>query len=69
MTRTVTTERGTSVDPDVGEPFPGTAAGPQLRQHADDLERVRLLYWVTALRTTVIWDPSVVVAGQEPATV
>ncbi|GGT51856.1 hypothetical protein GCM10010207_60250 [Streptomyces atratus] len=43
-----------SVDPDVGEPIPGGTVGPQLRQYADELERVRLLYWVTALRTTVI---------------
>ncbi|MFE7041746.1 hypothetical protein ACFU9X_20575 [Streptomyces atratus] len=43
-----------SVDPDVGEPIPGDTAGPQLRQYADEFERVRLLYWVTALRTTVI---------------
>ncbi|MFE6274336.1 hypothetical protein ACFVQ9_36760 [Streptomyces goshikiensis] len=43
-----------SVDPEVGEPIPGDAAGPQLRQYTDDLERVRLLYWVTALHTVVI---------------
>ncbi|MFF2331710.1 MULTISPECIES: hypothetical protein [unclassified Streptomyces] len=46
-----------SVDPDVGEPIPGTAAGPRLRQYTDDIERVRLLYWVTALRTVVICGP------------
>ncbi|MFD4543620.1 hypothetical protein [Streptomyces bauhiniae] len=43
-----------SVDPEVGEPLPGTAAGPQLREYADDVERVRLLYWVTILRTVVV---------------
>ncbi|MFJ8143119.1 hypothetical protein [Streptomyces sp. NPDC096013] len=43
-----------SVDPDIGEPIPGDASGPQLRQYTDDLERVRLLYWVTALRTVVV---------------
>ncbi|NEC63430.1 hypothetical protein [Streptomyces sp. SID9727] len=43
-----------SVDPEVGEPLPGTAAGPLLREYADDVERVRLLYWVTALRTVVV---------------
>ncbi|MDL5206637.1 hypothetical protein [Streptomyces sp. ALI-76-A] len=43
-----------SVDPDVGEPLPGDASGPQLRQYADEVERVRLLYWVSALRTVVV---------------
>jgi hypothetical protein len=43
-----------SVDPDVGEPIPGNDSGPQLRQYADEVERVRLLYWVSALRTVVL---------------
>ncbi|MEU0103603.1 hypothetical protein [Streptomyces sp. NPDC006267] len=43
-----------SVDPDAGEPLPGTAAGPRLREYADDVERVRLLYWVSALGTVVV---------------
>jgi hypothetical protein len=43
-----------SVDPEVGEPIPGSAAGPQLREYADEAERVRLLYWVTALKTVVV---------------
>ncbi|MGA4960514.1 hypothetical protein [Streptomyces lavendulocolor] len=43
-----------SVDPDVGEPIPGATAGPQLREYADEVERVRLLYWVTALRAVVV---------------
>ncbi|MGW9118414.1 hypothetical protein ACWGRV_17555 [Streptomyces sp. NPDC055663] len=44
-----------SVDPDAGEPLPGdTTAPPRLRQHTDDIERVRLLYWVTELRTVVV---------------
>jgi hypothetical protein len=43
-----------SVDPDVGEPIPGDAAGPHLRQYTDDVERVRVLYFVTALRTVVV---------------
>ncbi|MFB6830244.1 hypothetical protein [Streptomyces hydrogenans] len=43
-----------SVDPEAGEPIPGSAAGPQLREYADEVERVRLLYWVTALRTVVV---------------
>ncbi|MGA5425110.1 hypothetical protein [Streptomyces lavendulocolor] len=43
-----------SVDPDVGEPIPGDAAGPQLRQYTDDIEQVRVLYFVTALRTVVV---------------
>ncbi|WP_121710132.1 hypothetical protein [Streptomyces sp. E5N91] len=43
-----------SVDPDIGEPLPGDSANPQLRQYTDDVERVRLLYWITALRTVVV---------------
>ncbi|MDX3772177.1 MULTISPECIES: hypothetical protein [unclassified Streptomyces] len=43
-----------SVDPDVGEPIPGDATGPQLRQYTDEVERVRFLCWVTALRTSVV---------------
>lgn len=43
-----------SVDPDFGEPIPGDTAGPQLRQYADEIESVRILYFVTALRTVVV---------------
>ncbi|WP_030693762.1 hypothetical protein [Streptomyces globisporus] len=43
-----------SVDPEIGEPIPGNAAGPQLLQYADEVERVRLLYFVTALKTVVV---------------
>lgn len=43
-----------SVDPDIGEPLPGDTAGPQLRQYADEVERVRVLYFVTALRTVMV---------------
>jgi hypothetical protein len=43
-----------SVDPDVGEPIPGDSTGPQLRQYTDDIEQVRVLYFVTALRTVVV---------------
>ncbi|MFE4055613.1 hypothetical protein ACFXP3_04755 [Streptomyces sp. NPDC059096] len=43
-----------SVDPEIGEPLPGDAAGPQLRAYTDDVERVRILYWVTALKTVVV---------------
>ena len=43
-----------SVDPDIGEPLPGDTAGPQLRQYADEVERVRILYFVTALRTVMV---------------
>jgi len=46
-----------SVDPEVGEPIPGDTAGPQLREYADEVERVRPLYWVTALKTVVICGP------------
>ncbi|MGW2689621.1 hypothetical protein ACWC6I_41510 [Streptomyces sp. NPDC001414] len=43
-----------SVDPDTGAPIPGDITGPQLRQYTDDLEAVRVLYFVTALRTVVV---------------
>ncbi|MEU3657859.1 hypothetical protein AB0E67_34960 [Streptomyces sp. NPDC032161] len=43
-----------SVNPDLGDPLPGTTTGPQLRQYTDEVEHVRLLYWVTALRTVVV---------------
>ncbi|MFF7954024.1 hypothetical protein [Streptomyces griseorubiginosus] len=43
-----------SVDPEAGILIPGTTAGPQLRQYTDDVEQVRILYFVTALRTVVI---------------
>ncbi|MEU2509719.1 hypothetical protein ABZ621_34150 [Streptomyces sp. NPDC007863] len=43
-----------SVDPEIGEPIPGGTGGPQLLQYADEVERVRLLYFVTALKTVVV---------------
>ncbi|MFD8009569.1 hypothetical protein [Streptomyces sp. NPDC058955] len=43
-----------SVDPEIGEPIPGDTTGPQLLQYADEVERVRLLYFVTALKTVVV---------------
>jgi hypothetical protein len=43
-----------SVDPGIGEPIPGDTAGPQLRQYTDEVEAVRVLYFVTALRTVVV---------------
>lgn len=43
-----------SVDPDAGELLPGDNIGPRLRQYVDDVERVRLVYWVTALKTVVV---------------
>ncbi|WP_331738242.1 hypothetical protein [Streptomyces sp. NBC_01276] len=43
-----------SVDPEAGEPIPADSAGPRLRQYADELEGVRVLYFVTALRTIVV---------------
>ncbi|WP_329449381.1 YqcI/YcgG family protein (plasmid) [Streptomyces sp. NBC_01426] len=43
-----------SVHPDIGDPIPGDTTGPQLRQYADELEAVRVLYFVTALRTVVV---------------
>jgi hypothetical protein len=58
-----------SVDPEIGEPIPGDTTHPELRQYADEIERVRVLYFVTALRTVVIWGSSVVVAVRKLATV
>ncbi|MFF8279904.1 hypothetical protein ACF05T_27985 [Streptomyces lateritius] len=46
-----------SFDPEVGEPIPGDAAGPQLRRFTDEVEQVRVLFFVTALRTVVISGP------------
>ncbi|MFD3555622.1 hypothetical protein ACFWWA_26530 [Streptomyces goshikiensis] len=43
-----------SVDPEAGEPIPGDTAGPRLRQYTDELEAVRVLYFVTALCTVVV---------------
>ncbi|MFH8797555.1 hypothetical protein [Streptomyces sp. NPDC017941] len=43
-----------SVDPDIGTPLPGTTTGPRLRQYTDDIEQVRVLYFVTALRTVIV---------------
>ncbi|MFD4862876.1 hypothetical protein [Streptomyces atratus] len=43
-----------SVNPDVGEPLPGNTTGPRLREYADEVEHVRLLYWVSALDTVVV---------------
>ncbi|OQD52369.1 hypothetical protein BM536_029515 [Streptomyces phaeoluteigriseus] len=43
-----------SVDPGIGEPIPGDTAGPQLRQYTDEVEAVRVLYFVTVLRTVVV---------------
>jgi hypothetical protein len=43
-----------SVDPDAGEPLPGDSSGPRLRQYTDDVEAVRVLYFVTVLRTVVV---------------
>jgi len=41
-----------SVDPAMGAPIPGTA--PELREYTDDVDAVRLIYYVTALRTVVV---------------
>jgi hypothetical protein len=43
-----------SVDPDIGDAIPGDTASPRLRQYTDELEAVRILYFVTALRTVVV---------------
>lgn len=41
-----------SVDPDLGEPIPGSS--PVLRDYADPIDTVRLIYFVSALRTVVV---------------
>jgi hypothetical protein len=41
-----------SVNPDIGDPVPGSQ--PQLLEYADEIEDVRVLYFVTALRTIVV---------------
>ncbi|AYV32319.1 hypothetical protein EES41_36790 (plasmid) [Streptomyces sp. ADI95-16] len=43
-----------SVDHEIGEPIPADGTGPELRQYADEIEDVRVLYYVTALRTVVV---------------
>ncbi|MFC9587855.1 hypothetical protein ACFVJ8_34200 [Streptomyces yangpuensis] len=43
-----------SVDPEIGVPIPADGAGVELRQYADEIEDVRVLYFVTALRTVVV---------------
>ncbi|MER6187714.1 hypothetical protein [Streptomyces sp. NPDC001652] len=43
-----------SVDPDIVDPLPATTDAPALRQYTDDVEAVRVLYFVTALRTVVV---------------
>ncbi|WP_326586205.1 hypothetical protein [Streptomyces sp. NBC_01294] len=43
-----------SVDPEIGGPIPADGTGPELRQYADEIEEVRVLYFVTALRTVVV---------------
>ncbi|MFJ2637398.1 hypothetical protein ACIO6U_36350 [Streptomyces sp. NPDC087422] len=42
-----------SVDPDAGTPIPGSHPG--LRDYRDDVDDVRVVYFVTALRTIIIW--------------
>lgn len=41
-----------SLDPDLGTPIPGTHA--ELREYTDEVDDVRVIYYVTALRTVVI---------------
>ncbi|MET9097167.1 hypothetical protein ABZX72_34385 [Streptomyces cyaneofuscatus] len=43
-----------SVDPEAGDPIPGGATDPRLREYTDTVERVRLLYWTSALGTVVV---------------
>jgi hypothetical protein len=42
-----------SVDPDIGEPIAGSS--PSLRDYADPFDQVRVIYFVSALRTMVIY--------------
>ncbi|SEG94806.1 ParE toxin of type II toxin-antitoxin system, parDE [Actinacidiphila yanglinensis] len=41
-----------SVDPDAGAPIPGSRPG--LRDYRDDVDDVRVIYFVTALGTVVV---------------
>ncbi|MFI9271348.1 hypothetical protein ACIGXM_11625 [Kitasatospora sp. NPDC052896] len=41
-----------SVDPAMGAPIAATT--PELREYADAVDAVRLIYYVTALRTVVV---------------
>jgi len=41
-----------SVDPALGTPIPDSH--PELREYADDVEDVRVIYYVTALRTVIV---------------
>ncbi|MFF3312934.1 hypothetical protein [Streptomyces sp. NPDC002952] len=43
-----------SVDPDISTPIAGNHDDPQLREYTDDVEAVRILYFVTALRTVIV---------------
>ncbi|MCX4971057.1 hypothetical protein OHA98_41335 [Streptomyces sp. NBC_00654] len=43
-----------SVDPEIGEPIPGDGTRPELRQYTDEFERVRCVYYVSALKTVVV---------------
>ncbi|MFF2864730.1 hypothetical protein ACFVSX_33210 [Streptomyces rubiginosohelvolus] len=43
-----------SVDPEAGELLPGDPANPRLREYTDTVERVRLLYWTSALGTVIV---------------
>lgn len=41
-----------SVAPDLGSPIPGSR--PELREYTDDVDDVRVIYFLTALRTVII---------------
>lgn len=51
-----------SVAPDLGNPIPDSQ--PELREYTDDVDDVRVIYFLTALRTGVIWGSQGVSAGQ-----
>ncbi|WSA42301.1 hypothetical protein OG946_00305 [Streptomyces sp. NBC_01808] len=41
-----------SVDPALGTPIPGSH--PELREHADNVDDVRVIYYVTVLHTVIV---------------
>jgi hypothetical protein len=41
-----------SVNPELGDVIPGSR--PQLREYADEIEDVRIIYFMTALRSVVV---------------
>ncbi|MFB6560777.1 hypothetical protein ACFCYH_18185 [Streptomyces sp. NPDC056400] len=42
------------MNPEIGVPIPADCISPELCQYADEIEDVRVLYFITALRTVVV---------------